>query len=35
MSSATVVSVAEYLSTSYRPDLDYVDGELQERNFGE
>ncbi|MBV9156458.1 MAG: Uma2 family endonuclease [Acidobacteriaceae bacterium] len=35
MSSATLVSVAEYLSTSYRPDLDYVDGELQERNLGE
>ncbi len=25
----------EYLSTSYRPDCDYVDGELLERNVGE
>jgi Uma2 family endonuclease len=29
------VSVAEYLATSYRPDRDYVDGEVQERNLGE
>jgi Uma2 family endonuclease len=29
------VSVSEYLSTSYRPDCDYVDGEVQERNLGE
>lgn len=29
------VSVQEYLSTSYRPDCDYVDGEVQERNVGE
>jgi Uma2 family endonuclease len=29
------VSVAEYLSTCYRPDRDYVDGEVQERNLGE
>lgn len=29
------VSVTEYLSTSYRPDCDYVDGEVQERNLGE
>jgi Uma2 family endonuclease len=35
MSSATLVSITEYLSTSYRPDKDYVDGELQERNAGE
>ncbi len=25
----------EYLSTSYRPDCDYVDGQVLERNFGE
>lgn len=30
-----LVSVAEYLSTDYSPDVDYVDGELQERNMGE
>ena len=29
------VPVSEYLATSYRPDCDYVDGEVQERNFGE
>ena len=28
------VSVEEYLHTSYRPDCDYVDGEVQERNLG-
>jgi Uma2 family endonuclease len=35
MSSVAVVSVEEYLSTSYRPDCDYVDGEIRERNLGE
>jgi len=35
MSSATIISVQEYLSTSYRPDCDYVDGEVRERNVGE
>ena len=35
MSSATVVSVQEYLAASFRPDRDYVDGEIQERNLGE
>lgn len=29
------VSVEEYLASSYRPDCDYVDGEVQERNLGE
>ena len=29
------VSVAEYLNTSYRPDCDYIDGEVRERNVGE
>jgi Uma2 family endonuclease len=28
-------SLAEYLRTSYHPDCDYVDGEVQERNLGE
>ncbi len=33
---ATVqISLEEYLRTSYRPDCDYVDGEVQERNLGE
>ncbi|MBV8834857.1 MAG: Uma2 family endonuclease [Acidobacteriaceae bacterium] len=29
------VSVEEYLKTSYRPDCDYVDGVVEERNLGE
>lgn len=29
------VPVSEYLATSYRPDCDYVDGEILERNLGE
>ena len=33
---ATVqISLEEYLRTSYHPDCDYVDGEVQERNWGE
>jgi Uma2 family endonuclease len=35
MSTATLVSVDEYLATSYRPDCDYMDGELIERNLGQ
>lgn len=35
MASSTQISVHEYLNTSYRPDCDYVDGELRERNLGE
>ena len=29
------VSVEEYLRSSYDPDCDFVDGALEERNFGE
>jgi Uma2 family endonuclease len=29
------VPVQEYLTTSYRPDVDYVDGRLEDRNVGE
>jgi Uma2 family endonuclease len=29
------VTVEEYLRTSYRPDCDYVDGRIEERNAGE
>jgi Uma2 family endonuclease len=29
------VTVNEYLHTSYSPDCDYIDGEVQERNLGE
>ena len=35
MPAATLVSVQEYLATSYRPDCDYIDGEIRERNVGE
>lgn len=35
METRTLVPVEEYLSTVYRPDCDYVDGEVQERNLGE
>jgi Uma2 family endonuclease len=30
-----LLSIEEYLRTSYRPDADYVDGEIEERNLGE
>ena len=29
------LSVEEYLSTTFRPDVDYVDGHIEERNVGE
>jgi len=31
----TAVPLSEYLNTSYRPDCDYLEGELLERNVGE
>jgi Uma2 family endonuclease len=34
MPARTLISVEEYLATSYRPDCDYVDGEVVERNLG-
>jgi Uma2 family endonuclease len=34
MVSAIQIPVSEYLQTSYRPDREYVDGELRERNVG-
>jgi Uma2 family endonuclease len=34
MAARTLISVEEYLATSYRPDCDYVDGEVVERNLG-
>jgi Uma2 family endonuclease len=33
--TGTLISVEEYLATSYRPDCDYVDGLIEERNWGE
>ena len=35
MGVSTLVPVAEYLRTSYRPDCDYLDGVILERNLGE
>ena len=35
MPTGTLISVEQYLATSYRPDCDYVDGRIEERNFGE
>lgn len=35
MADATLVSEEEYLRTLYRPDVDFVDGMLVERNVGE
>jgi Uma2 family endonuclease len=36
MATAPVLlSLEEYLRTSYHPDADYVDGEIEERNLGE
>ncbi len=34
MASATTISFAQYLETSYSPDCDFVDGEVRERNVG-
>ena len=35
MATGTQISVEEYLHTTYRPDCDYVDGVVEERNLGE
>jgi Uma2 family endonuclease len=35
MATGSLVSIHEYLSTSYRPDCDYLDGAVLERNLGE
>jgi Uma2 family endonuclease len=35
MSTGMLVSVEEYLNTTYRPDRDYISGELVERTVGE
>ena len=35
MPAGALISVEEYLSTSYDPDCDYVDGVVEERNWGE
>jgi Uma2 family endonuclease len=35
MGATTLVSVEDYLSTSYSPDREYIDGRIVERNLGE
>jgi Uma2 family endonuclease len=35
MATATFIPLSEYLATTYRPDCDYIDGEVKERNVGE
>jgi Uma2 family endonuclease len=35
MPTSTLVSESEYLNTSYRPDLEMLEGQLVERNVGE
>lgn len=34
MAATTQIALSEYLQTTYHPDCEYVDGELQERNVG-
>ncbi len=34
MSAAVQISLAEYLSTEYEPDCEYIDGVIEERNVG-
>jgi Uma2 family endonuclease len=34
MAAATFTPLEQYLNTTYRPDCDYVDGEVRERNVG-
>ena len=34
MSTGTLISVEEYLRTSFDPDCDFVEGEIRERNVG-
>lgn len=35
MATSTLVPLDLYLKTSYRPDCDWIDGEVMERNMGE
>lgn len=34
MATIASISLSEYLNTSYKPDREYLDGELRERNVG-
>lgn len=33
--AATLMTMEQYLRTSFHPDVDFVDGEIEERNLGE
>lgn len=35
MATSTLVPLQVYLDTDYRPDCDWIDGEVKERNMGE
>jgi Uma2 family endonuclease len=35
MATTHLISIDEYLSSDYEPDVDYVDGRIEERNLGE
>lgn len=35
MATSTQLPLEQYLATSYRPDCDYIDGDIEERNLGE
>jgi Uma2 family endonuclease len=35
MGAASLVSIEDYLSTTYSPDCEYIDGRIVERNLGE
>jgi hypothetical protein len=35
MGTTTSIPVGEYLSSDYEPDVDFVEGELEERHLGE
>ncbi len=35
MATTTSIPIEVYLKTSYHPDCDYIDGEVEERNLGE
>src|ERR1700742_4817733 len=35
MASVALIPLSEYLNTTYRPDRDYLEGELKQRNVGE
>jgi len=35
MATTAQIGIETYLKTSYHPDCDFVDGEIEERNLGE